>query len=114
MPKVPLLFASLVETGGIRKGMRGLTYLAAWLIVSDKLGHPASQVEYMSFWRASISSSTRDRNALRASLPDGLDFDELHALLWNQHRALVGARGDAVASRQAVFAAVGQVRLSLA
>lgn len=107
------LFAVLVETGGIRRGYRAMTYLAAWLIASNDVDHPASQNEFMAFWRSSISSLTRDRNALRASLPVGLDIDGVHAILWSRHRALVGSR-DVVPSRQSVVASVGQVRMTVA
>jgi hypothetical protein len=99
----------MVERGGIRKAARALSYLAAWLMASNDAGHPVNQAEFMVFWRSTLSTSTRDRNAVRACLPDGWDFDRLHEFVWDNRRAALGS--GSVARREIVMGAVSELYL---
>lgn len=65
-----------ILTGGLRKGYRAAVYVVSFLIACDREGKRLSVAEYGAYWRQSEATTIRERGALRASLPEGIDPDD--------------------------------------
>lgn len=55
---------------GMRRGLRALTYIVAWGLASDAEGHPLTVEEYTAYWKQSLSTSYREREAFLMVWPD--------------------------------------------
>lgn len=109
----PTLFGVMVERGGFRNAARALSYLWAWGVASRKVGHPASISEYRDEWLASEATEWRDRNALRACLPEGWDLEKMYE--WTLERSGLFDLGFEMAGKKkrassASLAAIAQLR----
>lgn len=59
----------VIEKVGWRKGLTALTYLAAWGLASEALGHPVTVAEYSHYWKQSLAKSYKEREAFVLAWP---------------------------------------------
>lgn len=78
----------VVEKVGWRQGLRAATYLAAWGLASDALGHGVTPQEYATYWNQSLSLAYKEREAFSTVWPE-LDSP---GVLWNQIKRQVRNR----------------------
>jgi len=63
----------VVEKIGWRQGMRAVTFLAAWGLATDALGHPATVKEYADYWHQSLALSYKEREAFGSMWPESVE-----------------------------------------
>lgn len=79
----------VVEKVGWRQGLRALTFLAAWGLATDSLGHPATVKEYADYWHQSLALSYKEREAFGSVWPESVDTPEV---VWDQIKRQVRNR----------------------
>jgi len=67
----------VVEKVGWREGLRAVTFLAAWGLATDALGHPVSMKEYAAYWKQSEALTYRERVAFGTVWPESVDNPEV-------------------------------------
>jgi len=112
----PTVLQMLFAFGGPVKGYKANLYVARWLVASGAVGHPLNLAAYCEWWKCSESTALRERIALRASLPPGVDADEVLGRLFalgEAKRAVIrsGNKGAVIAGLGAV--PVGKLNLPL-
>jgi hypothetical protein len=95
----------VVEKVGWRTGLRAVTYLAAWGLAADALGHPVSVKEYAEYWHQSLALSYKEREAFGSVWPDLVESPEV---IWDRIKSQVKNRS----SKAVASADVLAVRLS--
>lgn len=95
----------VVEKVGWRQGLRAVTYLAAWGLATDSVGHPVSVKEYTDYWHQSSSLSYKERDAFGTVWPELVDTPEV---IWDQIKRQVKNRSSKAVATGDVLA----VRLS--
>lgn len=78
----------VVEKVGIRRAIRVFSFVAAWGLASDAVGHPVTMQEYTDYWRQSLATTYRERDAFKMVWPD-LDTPEP---IWSKAREHVTAK----------------------
>jgi len=91
----------VVEKVGWRQGLRAVTFLAAWGLASDALGHPVSVKEYTDYWHQSLSLSYKERDAFGAVWPELVDSPEV---IWDQIKRQVRNRSSKAVATADVLA----------
>lgn len=88
------LMEMFYRTGGLRNAHKAGMYLGAWLIAVEAEGHELTVLEYSRYWGRSEASSYREREALRACLPEGVTCDQCFAAVRaNVHVRMVAREG---------------------
>jgi len=70
----------VVKKLGWRRGLDALTFLTAWGIASDSLGHPVRMTEYAEYWGQSLAKSYKEREAFFLMWPDEASPERLWGL----------------------------------
>jgi len=91
----------VVEKVGWREGLRALTFLAAWGLATDSLGHPASMKEYAAHWNQSEALTYRERVAFGTVWPEYVETPEV---IWNQVKSQVKNRSSKAVAAADVLA----------
>lgn len=91
----------VVKRAGWKKGLAALTYLTAWGLASDELGHGATVQEYAEFWHQSLSKSYAEREMFVLCWPTEKSPERLWALV-RKSVSGVGERDVAMARASAV------------
>lgn len=95
--KDSLLFA-FYQRGGMWKAAKAASYLAAWGLVYEEMGRRPTQQEYCDYWRQSMATGTREVQAFKACVPEGVTVEDV----WLHVRAGVakasGGNRDAAAA----------------
>ncbi len=89
-----------VRNAGVRKGLRGVTYLVCWGLATEELGKRPTVEDYERVWKVSESSAYRDSVAFRAAFPGEAGPDRLWTAIGDQ----VSAREKAPAIAEACSA----------
>jgi hypothetical protein len=89
MPSQKPLSVFVVEKIGWRQGLRALTFLAAWGIATENVGHPVSMQEYSDYWGQSLSTSYKERDAFVLIWPDAEKAPEV---VWDRVKPSVKER----------------------
>jgi hypothetical protein len=91
----------VVEKVGWRTGLRAVTYLAAWGLCADALGHSPSVKEYAEYWHQSLAMSYKEREGFGAVWPELIDTPEV---LWDQIKRQVKSRSSKAVATADVLA----------
>lgn len=91
-----------VRNGGVRRGLRGVTYLVCWGLASEELGRGVTHEEYERVWNVSQATSYRDSAAFRAAFPG----EDGPGRLWAAIRDQVPSRERAAAFAEGCSAVV--------
>lgn len=94
----------VVEKIGWRQGLKALTFLAAWGIASENVGHPITMQEYTDYWGQSLATSYKERDAFAQVWPDAM---KTPGVVWDKVKPHVSERE----SRTVAAAQVLAVRL---
>lgn len=82
-----------VRAHGMSTVMRALGFVAAWVLVAERLGHAPTLDEYRDWWQASERTTFREQAAFRKV--SGLDDP---TLIWERAKA-AGVEVDAESAR---------------
>jgi hypothetical protein len=86
------LVAVMTRNVGFVKAMKVLTFVAAWGIATESLGHPPVSVEeYADWWKESYPTAYREQKLFREALPGETTPERI----WTQARRHVQAQLDA-------------------
>jgi len=55
---------------GVRSGFKAVTYMVAWQIVRDDLGHDPTVAQYADWWRESQATAYREQALFREAFPE--------------------------------------------
>jgi hypothetical protein len=60
----------LIEQGGLRRGLKVMSFIVAWGVASEDLGREITIEEYGEWWKVSRSSAFREQALFREVLGD--------------------------------------------
>lgn len=100
-PELRPLAVVVVEKIGWRQGLRAVTYLAAWGLATDALGHSASVKEYADYWGQSLALSYKEREAFGSMWPEAVDTPEV---VWDKIKRQVKNRSSKTVATADVLA----------
>ena len=101
MAETKPLAVVVVEKVGWREGLRALTFLAAWGLATDALGHPVTMKEYASYWNQSEALTYRERVAFGTVWPE---YVETPGVIWDQVKRQVKNRSGKMVATADVLA----------
>ena len=78
-----------------------MTYLAAWGLATDALGHPVTVKEYTAYWHQSLAVSYKEREAFGSVWPELVETPEV---LWDQIKRQVKNRSSKAVATADVLA----------
>jgi hypothetical protein len=91
----------VVEKVGWRQGLRALTFLAAWGLATDALGHSVTMKEYTEYWHQSLALSYKEREAFGAVWPELVETPEV---VWDKIKHQVKSRSSKAVATADVLA----------
>lgn len=91
----------VVEKIGWRQGLRALSFLAAWGIASERVGHPVTMQEYTDFWGQSLATSYKERDAFALVWPDEV---KTPGVVWDKVKRQVKERDSRAVAAAEVLA----------
>jgi hypothetical protein len=86
----------VVEKIGWRQGLKALSFLAAWGIATENVGHPVTMQEYTDYWGQSLATSYKEREAFGQIWPEatgspGVVWDRIKRQVHERERRSVAA-----------------------
>jgi len=87
------LIAYVTRTHGPLRGARLLTFMIAWDITAQALGHPPTAQEHADWWKESRRTAQRDLARFREAFPTEKDPTRLMAVArrsWDESRGVPG------------------------
>jgi len=90
------------KNAGLRKGLRGATFLVCWGLALEAVGEPMNMHRYITYWQLSTATAYRDYEAFRLAFPG----EETPGRLWVVIREQVSSRERAEAVGQGCGAVI--------
>lgn len=91
--RAPTLLEVAVGKLGVMRGSRVLSYMVAWQITAEAIGHAPTVAEHAEWWHESVRTTYRDLARFRECFPHEIDPTRLMTIAAAAYEREKGVKG---------------------